>query len=459
MDRKENIRFTDFVDLEIIQQFQDSFSDATGVASLITDPDGIPITKPSNFCGLCQMIRETEKGLINCYKSDAYIGKQQKGGLIYSKCLSGGLLDAGANISVDGKHVANWLVGQVIIDDDEVNESKILQYAREIGIDNETRFRNELNDVPRMSRVKFGKIVKALFIYANELSEKAYQNLQLKLHQEHLKELVAKKTEKLKEVNDKLLEKNETILVQNSELKDALRQLKETKVQLIEVDKMASLGILTAGVAHEINNPLNYLMGAYVGLEEYFKEYGSQKEEDTSLFLNCMKTGIDRATNIVQGLNQFSRDGNNFEEDCDIHKVLDNCLLMVFSKSQHCVQIKKEYFKEPIVIKGNVGKLHQVFINILTNAVQAIKTEGIVKVCTKKKDDLVTITISDNGSGISKEHLRKIADPFFTTKDPGKGTGLGLSITYSIIKEHKGTIDFQSELGKGTKVIINLTTK
>ncbi len=457
MDRKENLSFTDFVDLEIIQQFQDSFSDATGVASLITDPYGSPITKPSNFCGLCQMIRETKKGLENCYKSDAYIGKQQKEGLVYNKCLSGGLLDAGARISVDGKHVANWLVGQVIIDDDELNESKILHYAREIGIDNEARFRNELNNVSRMSRVKFEKIVKALFIYANELSERAYQNLQLKLHQEHLVELVAKKTEKLKEAHDKLLEKNETILVQNSDLKDALCQLKETKVQLIEIDKMASLGVLTAGVAHEINNPLNYLMGAYVGLEEYFKKYGSQKEEDTSLFLNCIKTGIDRATNIVQGLNQFSRNGDNFEEDCDIHKILDNCLLMVFNKTKNRIQIEKEYSKEPLFIKGNVGKMHQVFINLLTNAMQAIKTKGVIKVCTKQKDDLIIVAISDTGCGIDKEYMGKITDPFFTTKDPGKGTGLGLSISYSIIKDHKGTIDFESEVGKGTKVTMSFT--
>ena len=171
----ESVNFTDLFDIEDLQQLQDAFSNATGVASIITQPDGTPITKTSNFCRLCNMIRQTEKGKLNCQKSDAIIGKQNIYGPIIQPCLSGGLWDAGAGITVGGKHIANWLIGQVR--NESQDEKKILAYANEIGISRD-QFKLALEEVPSMSKEQFEKISQALFILAKQLSVKAYQNIQ-----------------------------------------------------------------------------------------------------------------------------------------------------------------------------------------------------------------------------------------------------------------------------------------
>jgi len=177
-DALNNIQFADIFNLDDIQQLQDLFSDSSGVASIITHPDGTPITKPSNFCRLCNIIRKTEKGRANCYKSDAAIGKQNSSGPIVQPCLSGGLWDAGASITVGGKHIANWLIGQVR--NEELDEQRMIEYADEIGANRED-FRKALNEVPAMSLEQFNKVSKMLFAFASELSEKTYSNLQLKM--------------------------------------------------------------------------------------------------------------------------------------------------------------------------------------------------------------------------------------------------------------------------------------
>ncbi len=181
-----NIGFYDIFELEEIQSLQDMFSDATGVASLITLPDGTPITQSSNFCRLCKdIIRSTKIGCGNCQKSDLHIGRHNPQGPIVQKCLSGGLWDAGASITIGNKHLANWLIGQVR--NEEVNEDQIMQYAIEIGANSED-FRMALKEVPVMSLDKFNKIAKMLFAFANELSQKAFTNFQLKLRISELEE-------------------------------------------------------------------------------------------------------------------------------------------------------------------------------------------------------------------------------------------------------------------------------
>jgi PAS domain S-box-containing protein len=174
----KDIQFSDIFEINEIQHIQDLFSDATGVASIITHPDGTPITRPSNFCRLCnEIIRKTEIGLTNCFKSDAEIGRPNPEGPVIQPCLSGGLWDAGASIIVGGKHIANWLIGQV--KNEELDLDQMVQYAEEIGADKES-FLNALNEVPVMSKKKFEKISQMLFSFASEISSKAYQNSQLK---------------------------------------------------------------------------------------------------------------------------------------------------------------------------------------------------------------------------------------------------------------------------------------
>jgi PAS domain S-box-containing protein len=168
---------SDLLDVVKLQQLQDLFSEATGVASIITTPTGEPITMPSNFCSLCSsIIRKTEKGLANCIHSDAELGRQDVNGPRISTCLSGGLWDAGVSINVGGVHLANWLIGQVR--NESQNMDEMLKYADEIGA-NRNEFLKELKRVPVMSKERFEKVAKMLYAFVNEYTEKSISNVQL----------------------------------------------------------------------------------------------------------------------------------------------------------------------------------------------------------------------------------------------------------------------------------------
>ncbi len=289
---------------------------------------------------------------------------------------------------------------------------------------------------------------------------------ELQYHKENLEQLVDKRsldlkaaTEKWKTTSEDLAKKKRIIEEKNTELSTTLNRLKEAQSQLLQAEKMASLGTLTSGVSHEINNPLNYLAGTYYGFESYFNKYGSKDEATTSLLMSSTKTAIERITAIVKGLNQFSRDNQKLDEECNIHSIIDNCLAILRNLTKSRVEIELKYCKDEILVLGNVGKIHQVFMNVITNSIQAIVNSGKILISTKIIENIAIIEISDSGCGISKENISKITDPFFTTKDPGKGTGLGLSITYSILQEHQGSINFDSEINKGTIARITLPIK
>ena len=174
----DSLEFNDIFIIEDLQRLQDLFSDTNNVASIITSPDGIPITSPSNFTRLCNnIIRKSQKGCINCIQSDSIIGRQCTSGPIVQKCLSGELMDAGVSITIGDKHIANWLIGQVRCD--EIDENRMLQYADEIGV-NRTDFMEALMEVPVMPLEKFNKIGQLLFAFVQEISEKVYINLLLK---------------------------------------------------------------------------------------------------------------------------------------------------------------------------------------------------------------------------------------------------------------------------------------
>lgn len=292
-----------------------------------------------------------------------------------------------------------------------------------------------------------------------DITEKKIVEKELENHRKNLMLLVAEKTEELleankelKTVNEELKQKNEIIHNQNQELNSALIQLKNTQMQLTQSEKMASLGILTSGVAHEINNPLNFIMGGYTGLQNYFKEKTPEKSDNIPVLLEAINTGLSRISSIVNELNLFSSNDALADNDVNIHSMLEKCLLMLANKTGENISVKKYYTNEPISIKGNTGRLHQAFLNILYNSVQAIENSGEISITTQKDGDNIIVKITDSGCGIPKEILHKITDPFFTTKEPGTGTGLGLAVSYAVINEHKGSLKFKSEPGKGTTV-------
>ena len=290
----------------------------------------------------------------------------------------------------------------------------------------------------------------------------------------------------LKKTEYQLSLKNIQLHRSNKKIKETLDNLKAAQAQLIDAEKMASLGQLTAGIAHEINNPINFVSGninplkldlddmkelirkfrnmCHVGpskdnikeLQDYIEELDlDYLFEEIDQLLGGIEEGAKRTRDIVAGLRNFSRlDEDDFKQ-ADIHEGLDSTLILLKNKLKNRITVQKQYDKIP-KIECLPGKLNQVFMNILNNAAQAIEDQGEIIIKTLLKDDKIIISIKDNGPGIPEETKKHIFEPFFTTKDVGAGTGLGLSISKGIIDKHEGTIEVYSEPGQGTEFIITL---
>ncbi len=247
-----------------------------------------------------------------------------------------------------------------------------------------------------------------------------------------------------------LLNKNDK---KNKELQRNNKELQRTQKLLITSEKMASLGVLAAGVSHEINNPLNFIKN---GIGALAKKIDLEKDEELKSYFKIINEGVDRAANIVKSLSHFSRKGPAVDEKCNVHDIIENCLLILHSNIRNRINVVTNFSEQSSLVKGNEGRLHQAIMNIIANATQAVGEEGKIDITTKRKKGKMEIWIEDDGEGIPEKNLMKISDPFFTTKAPGEGTGLGLFITFSIIEEHNGHIEVESVRGKGTKFTITL---
>lgn len=273
----------------------------------------------------------------------------------------------------------------------------------------------------------------------------------------HDKKLTALELETHKNQLELLVEKRtKTLMNQKNELKLTLDKLKETQDRLLQSEKMASLGLLASGVAHEINNPLNFIKGGIHSIEEYFKDHSKEHYNNIRELIDGVNSGVERASKIVTGLSLYGREKDKSNEACDVVQILNNCITIINNEIRGRIEVRKEYGDIPLKIQGNVGQLHQVFLNLLTNSIHAIKERGTITIEVVKNMSDIEIKISDTGVGIAKNILPRISDPFFTTKQVGEGTGLGLYIVFNIIHEHNGTIVFKSKKGIGTTVIISL---
>jgi signal transduction histidine kinase len=272
-----------------------------------------------------------------------------------------------------------------------------------------------------------------------------------------------------------------------AELKGMNQKLEEAQNQLLQSEKMASIGQLAAGVAHEINNPIGYVYSNLGALEKYLKDMFSvvaayeQLEndpgalasvrqlkqqvdldflkEDVSALMHESREGITRVKKIVQDLKDFSHvDATDEWTLADLHAGLDSTLNIVANEVKYKAEVTKDYGNIPEV-ECLPSQINQVFMNLLVNAAHAIEERGTIAIRTGTHDSEVWVEIADNGKGIPAENLKRIFDPFFTTKPVGKGTGLGLSLSYSIVQKHGGKIEVASEVGKGTTFSLRLPVK
>lgn len=261
------------------------------------------------------------------------------------------------------------------------------------------------------------------------------------------------------------LRKLETeIQERNEELEKLLKQLKETQAQLIHSEKMASLGQLVAGIAHEMNNPLAAALSSSNTVLKHIEKSKKGEEDlnneatikDVEETVNILRHGLTRASNIITDLKVFSKKDVSGMKDVDIHEGLDSTLSILRGKLKEKNIIVHKDYTYTGKVECSLGLINQVIMNILQNSIDAVNKNGEIWITTKMDTGNIKILIKDNGIGIKKEDLPHIFDPFFTTKDVGEGIGLGLSISYSIVKEHGGTIEVNSDKDKGIEVSITL---
>ena len=278
------------------------------------------------------------------------------------------------------------------------------------------------------------------------------------------------------------------------ELEQTVEELKQTQAQLIQSEKMTSLGHLVAGIAHEINNPTNFIYGNIQHINDYIQELFSLIElyqksyalaipeieekivdmdldfiaEDLPKILDSMKFGTERIRKIIISLRNFSRLDEAEMKLVDIHEGIENTLLILSHRVNQKITVNREYNTLPF-IECFPAQINQVMLHIISNSIDALEEAKDLKVAIENNfspeitiktqqvaDNLIEIRIGDNGVGIASEIKNKIFDPFFTTKPIGKGSGLGLFVCYNVVQKHQGKLEVVSELGKGTEFIVNL---
>ncbi len=274
--------------------------------------------------------------------------------------------------------------------------------------------------------------------------------------------------------------------VLEDEVSARTKDLRQAQAQLVHQEKMSSLGRLVAGIAHEINNPINFVYGNVDFLGQYMEDLLSlvrlideselprevrdklQKRmeeiefsflvEDSRKLIRSIRSGAERTASIVQDLKTFSRTGGGELQEADVVAGIETTLNLIAPLLKNRITVERHFAKDLPRIFCNAGHINQVFMNILTNAAQAVEGEGRIKVTIDKTEDGdgIRVVIADSGHGIRPDVMHRMTDPFFTTKDVGEGTGLGLWITENIVRAHGGTLTCDSAPGEGARFTVVL---
>lgn len=246
----------------------------------------------------------------------------------------------------------------------------------------------------------------------------------------------------------------------NAELAEANQKIKDAQAQLVHSAKMASLGTLTAGMAHEVNNPLAFCLGHVHNIQNWLGKLHQDPAletlwQKTETRLSQVQQGLERIKELVLSLRRFSRLDESEIDTVDVHEQIELALLFLSHETRERVQIVRRYAEDG-VLTCYPSLLGQVAMNLLSNAVFAIPETGTITITTTRNSEIFTIAIEDDGVGIPPENQARIYDPFFTTRPVGSGTGLGLAIAFQLVRAHRGTILLESVVGVGSRFIIEL---
>jgi len=429
-------KFEELFDMEEVQKIQDAFAKATGVASIITDPEGKPLTVPSNFCHLCMnIIRQTEKGRENCYTSDARIGRKNPDGPIVQACLSGGLWDGGSSICVGDHHIANWLVGQIL--DESVDRERMIEYAREIGADEE-EYKKALANVTKMPKEQFSSICNALFLFAKQLSHLAYSNV-----------LQAREIEKM-------------VTIRTAELKRSNEELEHARAESEAANKAKSSFL--ANMSHELRTPLNAIIGYSEMLEE-------EVDEDFAPDLQKINAAGRHLLALINDVLDLSKiEAGKLElylETFDIYKAIMDIVGTtdpLIKKNNNTLKINCS--AETGSMHADLTRVRQCMLNLISNAAK-FTDHGVITLDVSREGaeetGWVVLSVSDTGIGMTEEQLGRLFEAFSqaeaTTAKKYGGTGLGLAISRRFCRMMGGDVTVTSIPGEGSTFTMKIPSK
>ncbi|MEA3282725.1 MAG: PocR ligand-binding domain-containing protein [Euryarchaeota archaeon] len=420
----KNVSLTDLIDVTDLQQIQDAFSAANNVASIISDIDGTPITKASNFCGVCDIIRSTEKGNINCIKSDRVLGEKAKARMkpTYEQCLSCGFVDASAPIIVGGEHIANWLIGQS--NAMHVDKNRIETYAKEIDADTDEML-DAFEKMSEMSLAKFEEVLDLLWLIAKKLSALAHNNL-----------VLAKDITERKRVEEAL--------------RKSVFDLKRSNAELEQFAYVAS---------HDLQEPLR-MVSSYMELMK--RRYKGKLDSDANEFIDFAVDGANRMRTLINDLLEFSRVGTRGKpsEPTDCKTLLEQTLANLKASIDDSGAVVTHDTLPTVMVDGS--QLAQVFQNLISNAIK-FKGEEPPRIhiaAERKRSDWI-FSVADNGIGISPEYFDRIFVIFqrLHGRDEYSGTGIGLSVCKKIVDRHGGRMWVESEPGMGATFYFTIPAK